>query len=158
MGLSAPPTVQWRLGASPRTADLAVWVRATPTPHPLRSQIWILPPTASRYLRLLLSTATTPAFCLSSPPLRLVLVVDAEVMLIFPLLFHKWSKSNNENERTKHHFWQIWEMVGRWKRCQKKWDQVGVHGEEAWRCALHVVKNTSREGGGSPGAPLSSDF
>ena len=78
---------------------------------------------------LVLSTATTPACCLSSPPLRLVLVVDAEVMLIFPLLFHKWSKSNKENERTKYHFWQIWEMVGRWKRCQKKWDQVGVHGE-----------------------------
>lgn len=86
MGLSAPPTVQWRLGTSPRTTDLAVWVPATPTPHPLCSQIWILPPTASRYLMPVLSTATTPAFCLSSPPLRLVLVVDAEVMLVFPLL------------------------------------------------------------------------
>lgn len=127
---SAPPTVQWRLGASPRTADLAVWVPATPHPHhPPCSQIWILPPTASRHLKLVLSTATTPAFCLSSPLLRLALMVDAEIMLIFPLLFHKWSKSNKENESTKHHFWQIWEMVGRWKRCQKKWDQVGVHGE-----------------------------
>lgn len=123
-------------GASPRTAALAARVlECPPSPnHPLCSQIWILPPTASRYLTLALPTATTPAFCLSSPPLSLVLMVDAEVMLIFPLLFHKWSKSNKENEKQKKPN-TISGKFGRWLELFPSKDGRAARRREIkWRC------------------------